>query len=299
MSQSFIKRNLIVDIDGLIIRDPMKITATITKDGDSNQPDFGQVTIMNLSQTTRSILTEESKKMSIYAGYGENENLIITGDIQSIISTKEGTEWITEVIIGDGATALKQAILNKTYDRPITNKDLIKDMVRVSGLSDQPVEFIDVDDATQMLRGFTVNGAIEDELTSLTATAGMNWNIQGGKVVVSKTNKAREVQAYLISVDTGMIGSPEIVNTGSDLTDKKAKSGKRLKVKALCIPSVRPNDRVRIKTTTLQGRVGSVTYNSTVDNPIDEQYKVMSVDHNLDSREGPFETTMEVEDIIT
>jgi len=284
-----LERTLILNIDGLEIRSPAKITANITKDVSSNAPDSAQVTIYNLSEETRTKVTK-AKKIEISAGYREKVEVVFLGDIQAVLSKKEQTEWTTQVFCGDGATAMKQAIINKTYTKPLKAKELIEDISRTSGLAND-IEFMDgIEDTKGTLRGSVRNGKATREIDRICRARGWKWNLQNEKLVVSQSGKSRTDNGYLISVETGMIGSPEWLNVGQD-TSKEPE--KKLTVEALCIPSIKPNDKVRVISGGISGRIGSFTYNTTRANPLDAFFCVESVTHNLDSREGSFSTSLD------
>ncbi len=286
-----IKRNLIIDIDGLEIRDPLKIIVVCAKDANSDQPDFAEILLVNLSEGTRSQVIK-AKKIAIYAGHGDNANLVFLGDIQAVSNKKNDTEWETRILAGDGATVMRQSIINKTYRKPIKTKDLIRDIASSGGLADT-VEFVDIPETTDILRGITLSAPTRTELSRICNPRGWTWNIQNEKLVVVGKEASRKKTAYDIGVDTGMIGSPEWINMGQGVsTDRKADPVK-IRVKVLCIPSIRPKDKIKIRTSSLEGRIGSFTYAGEDTQRLNDFFTVENVTHNLDSRDGDFSSTIE------
>jgi hypothetical protein len=288
---SRIKRNLVVQIDDIAVRDPAKITARITKDVESDSPDFCEVTIYNLTEATRSKIIA-SKRIEVSGGYSDTEEVIFTGDIQAVLNKKDPSNWKTTIIAGDGATAMVQSIINKTYKKPTDVKTVLEDIARTSGLA-KKIEFIDIENSTDTLRGTTRVGRATSEINNICLPRDWTWNIQNDTLVICKHGKGREIEAYKISVDTGMIGSPEWVNTGQDLSGKEKKDGQKIKVDSLCIPSIKPNDKVRIQTMSLSGRMGTFVYKRDNEDPMDDVFIVQNVTHDLDSREGSFKSSLE------
>jgi hypothetical protein len=287
----YIKRNLTVQIDDIAISEPAKIKVTCTKENDGKTPDFCDVTLYNLSENIMSKIVE-SKRILVTAGHNEVESKVFLGDIQAVTTKKTQNEWVTKIIAGDGATALAQSIINKTYKKPISAKTMIEDIARTSKLS-KKTEFIDVGDEKGTLRGTSVTGKASSEIDRLCRARDWNWSIQNETLTVCKNGSSRKNEAYRIAVDSGMIGSPEWINTGTDLRGKKPKDGFKIKVEALAIPSVRPNDKIRIETFTLMGKIGSFVYRKDVSDPLNDVFIVDKVRHDLDSREGNFRTTLE------
>ena len=287
-----LKRNLTVQIDDIAVSEPAKMTVKCTKNVSSDSPDFCEVILYNVSEATRSKIVE-SKRIQVTAGHGDSEELVFIGDIQAVTNTKKPTEWETKIIAGDGATALAQSIINKTYSSPTDVKTLMEDIARTSGLAER-TEFIGIDKGTKdTLRGTTVSGKAAKEISRLCTPRDWTWNIQDETLVVCPIGKSRDPEAYKISVETGMIGSPEWINTGMNLHGKAPKEGFKIKVDVLCIPSIKPNDKIRIETKALSGRIGTFVYKRDNDNPLNDVFVVEKVTHDLDSREGNFKSTLE------
>ena len=287
-----IVRNMAVVIDGLEFRDPAKITAVVTKDRESDQPDYGEATVYNLSPGTRQAVIN-AERIEIFFGYQGTVELVYAGDIQAVEHKKTETEWQTKFIAGDGAVALQQAIINKTYSEPMTPKELIEDMARSSGLT-QTVKFngIDKENAKRELRGSTRVGQAQNEIKMLCNQFGWTWNMQNGILYVTGREGSKEGTAFLINSETGMIGSPEWVNTGRNQKGGKPENGLKIRVKTLPIPSIEPSDKIRVQTTGLQAQVGGLSIG--VDGgTVDEEFVVEKVNHRLDSREGMAYTEIE------
>jgi hypothetical protein len=283
-------RNLILNISGLEIRDPMMIIAKIVKDSKSNQPDFAEITIFNLSEGTRAEIALPGKQIAIYGGHGSVQDLIFLGDVQSVTSAKDGTEWTTAITAGDGSTAMKQAIINKSYSQPVKFLDLVNDLVTSSGLA-ETVENIGAENFSIGSRGSAYAGSASKYLTDIAEAHGYEWNIQDGAAVVSKIGSSR-AKLYKISVETGMIGSPEWVNTGKDNSHAAEKDGLKIKVKSLCIPSIKPIDQVNIISRTMEAKIGGNLF-KTVKQSLNDFFVVSRIIHNLSSRQGEFSTEIE------
>jgi len=287
-----IKRNLTVQIDDIAVSEPAKITVTCTKDIDSDSPDFCEVEIYNVTEGTRTKIVD-SKRIKVTAGHGSNEELLFIGDIQAVLNKKDPSEWVTKIIAGDGATAMAQSIINKTYSSPTDVKTMIEDIAKTSGLAEK-TEFVGIENSTKdTLRGTAMTGTASQEISRLCRPRDWTWNIQDETLVVCPKGKSREEEAYRIAVDTGMIGSPEWINTGQDLRGNKPKDGFKIKVDVLCIPSIKPNDKIRIETMALEGRIGTFVYKRDNDNPLNDVFIVEKVRHTLDSRDGDFKSNLE------
>ena len=65
----------------------------LTKD---SEPNDGECTIYNLSETSRNKISE-GDKVELFAGYDGNYKLISIGDIFNVQNRNPGTEWQTRI----------------------------------------------------------------------------------------------------------------------------------------------------------------------------------------------------------
>jgi len=271
----------------------LNLSVRVSKSADSKAPDSAQITIFNLAAASRSFITSASG-VEIRAGYSGAVADLFAGNIQVVLNTKRATEWETTVIAGDAATAMRQAIINKTYNQPIEARELLRD---IAASATPPlasrVEFIDAESGDTPLRGSVRHGVAVDEVERICAPRGWKWSLQDGVLVVAGGGKSRKTLQYLISADTGMIGTPEIINTGQDLSGKTPVSGMRIKAISACIPGIKPHDEARIISRALSGKFGNELYEGTPEQPFDRVFSVQVVNHILNSRDGAFETTIE------
>lgn len=268
----------------------LKMHAQIVKDGKTGEDDFCEMEIYNLSEPTRELFNTEYTSIVVSAGYGERIGVIFTGDIQSATHLHEGQNWVTKIIASDGGKALDQALINKTYKKGTTMGQMMQDFQNISGIPDLTMVNLDVDKVLE--RGKTVSGMMRDVLTDLGNSNGFDWSVQDGSLVAVKTDVARSSQRVVISAQTGMLGTPEWMNTGTSKAKTEDEDGTRLKVVSLCQTSIKPFDRVYIKSEALSGRIGNISIDVNPTTLIGE-FKVVKITHDIDSFEGEFKSIIE------
>lgn len=288
------KRNLIVKVgneeDILTIKEPLTIQATIVKDIKSGESDYAQVTITNLSTSSRDKLNTEYGKIQILGGYGDQEDLMFLGNIISSTHKKEGAEWISTIECGDGIEILDKALINKTYEKGFKLGDIIRDFAKESDLSVESIIGIDENFALDRGKSFSMDS--KQALTELGNANNFDWSIQDNNLVIAKRGTGREQVTRVISARTGMVGSPEWINTGADDQKTVTQKGQAFKVNSLCIPSLRPVDKILIKSESLKGRIGSYNYNIEKED-YQIEFIVNKVQHDLNNRSGNFITQIE------
>ena len=77
-------------------------------------------------------------------------------------------------------------------------------------------------------------------------------------MIAVETSVPRNSQRIVISAQTGMLGSPEWMNTGTSKAKTQDEDGTRLKVVSLCQASIKPFDKIFVKSVALRGRIGNI-----------------------------------------
>lgn len=293
MAEKF-RRNLSIVVgdgtDTLTITEPLTIQATIVKDLKSGEEDYAQVNITNLSEGTRNKLNEQYSKIIIKGGYGEQEDIIFSGSIIASTHKKEGAEWLSTIECGDGVEVLDSAIINKTYNKGFRLGDIIKDIANVGGLDIE--DTIGINSDFSLERGKVFSSDMKQALTELGDANDFDWTIQDNKLVIAKRGEGRSSEVHIISAKTGMIGTPEWINNGADKQKTSTTTGQAFKVNALCIPSLKPADKIIIKSESLDGRIGNYFFKKDR-NEYETEFIVTKVQHDLNNRVANFATQIE------
>ena len=94
-----------------------------------------QIKIYNLGKNTRNQIykdrytTTEYWKVSLKAGYGESLKEVFAGNIYEANSTKEKTEWITNIDCFDGLDAIQNGFTATTVSKETSLKDVMKGVI--------------------------------------------------------------------------------------------------------------------------------------------------------------------------
>lgn len=276
--------------EAITVTEPTTIRATIVKDLKTGEKDYAQITIFNLKHGTRDALNSKYQKISIIGGYADQTDTIFTGEVVSVSHKHEGTEWITVLECGDGVEILDTALINKTYEKGFKLGDILRDFASTNALPLE--EIIGINENKALSRGKSFSTDMQSALNELGKAHDFDWSVQDGKLSVIKSGQGRAELTRVISARTGMVGSPEWINTGSDAAKLAVQKGLKFKVVSLCIPSLKPADLIIVESGSLQGRMGNYYYN--VDKPTYRtEFIVSKVQHDLDNREGNFVTQIE------
>lgn len=195
-------------------------------------PNLSTIRVYNLSESTRDrIVSGEFKCLRFEAGY-EELGLLFMGDIVNPVVKKDGADIITEIQVADGFKAINKSVANVTLKAGSTDKDVAK-MV----MSDVEIGIIDTPIIKPLPRGKVLNGDSRFIMNNIAKNQNADWSVQDGKLHVLPKNKVlAKNEGFVISQETGLIGTPEKSDSGMELTyllEPKISIGSLIRVESI------------------------------------------------------------------
>lgn len=217
------------------------------------QPNKAEIQIWNLNPEHRGELQKlRDVFVAIQAGYGGEESLIFAGDLTETRVLRDGEDLVVEIRSGDGEKAHRTGRVSASFGKNAKVGDVIKAVGRnlYEQLKGSPGDNVFEKAANVKLEGVsgvfsegvTIHGNTAREFGRLVESAGLEYSIQSGKIVLTKRGKARtQTTSLVLSFDSGLIAAPERSSDGI------------VKARALMIPGLEPPDLVRLDTDGVQG----------------------------------------------
>lgn len=181
-----------------------------------SEPNDATITVYNLNDSNRDLLTsKEYDRLELFVGYvADSPKLIFKGDIISVINEKDDLDIITTLKCADGYKAFTQSKTIRTMSAGQTDNDFVdqalKDFKTARGNIDLPND-------RALPRGKVFMCDTREVMNKIAKNNNANWSIQDGELVVLPKDKALD-EGYIISSDTGMIGSPRKTDKGIEVT---------------------------------------------------------------------------------
>ena len=91
---------------------------------DVESPNTAKVQVWNLSDEKLKILDGKDCIVELKAGYGNNNALILAGNITSVITTPENADRMTEIEVMDGRVELRDTAICISINGPVDCKDV-------------------------------------------------------------------------------------------------------------------------------------------------------------------------------
>lgn len=243
-----------------VIRD-LRIAFEITKTLEKT-PNRATITVHNLGRGGRQESAVRPLHARLYAGYDDNPEEIFSGDVYWGHSMRKGPTWVTKLMFGEGHRAIKYARISHSFKSNTSTGDIMKTLAGSMGLKipssiSEAKEFV-----KQYATGFTLQGLSGEQMTKILKRHGMSWSVQGRELQILRGGEARPGEAYVISQDTGMVGSPEF--------GPPQKKGKApiVRVRHKLYPAIRPGHKIKIESRDVNGvfRAETVTHRGDTHN---------------------------------
>jgi hypothetical protein len=185
----------------------------------SSTPNKAEIEIVNLSEDSRTRIQAKGLPVVIEAGYQGFTRVVFTGDTRFAKTTRQGTDWITTVETGDGASARRIARINESLPAAADVATILRTASRALGLDPGNLEAKIAEGGTRTLlkqwaNGGVLTGNAHDVFARIAADAGYQFSIQRGSIQLLAPNEATQAEAVLLTPRTGLLGSPDVGEKG-------------------------------------------------------------------------------------
>ena len=269
------------------IRD-LRFAFSIEK-GSGENPNQCTCRIYNLNPDSRGLVETVNNVLILKAGYKRDvgEITIFTGTVTRAITKREGADLVTELEMSDGGLEYRDSKTSFSFAPGVSAGQVLSNIAATFGL---PVRPLPSEIAQkQYPDGFAFVGRSREAMAKACEYLGLEWSLQNREVQILKKGKAVAMQAFVLSPDTGLIGSPESehktlsekaaakkgitekqkgvrVTFGTD--DASGDKGKKLEVqgykcRTLLQPTMQPGGYVRLDTKSIKQeffRIEAVTH---------------------------------------
>lgn len=226
----------------------LRVSFKISKT-DGKEPNTAEITVTNLNDDSRGQLQKKGLKVVLEAGYNATGVARLhRGDARTVDHVRDKASWNTIVKCGDGERAYKHARVAESFAAGTGAGDVLTFLANASGLQVGNVPTVVANLTTRYDQGYVVSGRWSDEMDRLVKAIGYGWSIQDETLQVLLPGQATNGQIPLISVESGLIGSPEF-----GTPEKKGKPA-LVKFQSLLMPTT-PGAKVHLKSERYDGDV--------------------------------------------
>lgn len=170
----------------------------------SATPDISEITIYNLSNSSIASIKRQAYT-HLNVGYGDDVGSILVGNIESVETHNNGVDRVTRIKVSDGATEWRSRKVDQTYKKGVKASYMMRDLAKRMKL-----EVAEIRPAKDMTYkgGKTFNSTIGSALVELAEDTKSKIFVDKGRLYIREEARGSKT-GFVLSSDTGMVGSPE------------------------------------------------------------------------------------------
>ncbi|MDN8056375.1 hypothetical protein QZN12_24020 [Burkholderia multivorans] len=265
--------------------------------GDIQTPNSARIRIFNVSDDTAQRIQGEFTRVVLQAGYENGPyGVIFDGTVKQVRRGRYSpTETVVDVTAASGDMWYNHAVVSTTLAAGSTYMDHVQAAIATMKPYGLTVGYLPEFDAKPLPRGKVVFGMARDVLRNAALNLNADWSIQDTQFQMVPQNSYIPGEALVLTAETGMIGLPTQDQNG-------------ITVKCLLNPNARISGLVKIDNKSIQRAEYSLTvsdaaaksnaylkYFSRLNN--DGVYKILVAEHEGDTRDNPWYTTLTCIDV--
>lgn len=226
---------------------PLHVTFSIQK-SDLETQNTGKLEVWNLSKDHIAELEKSNCIVALKAGYGEKLALIFSGFVSFVSTVADGADRKTTIEVLDSLTAARDTYITLSYNGTVNWQTIFNDVANKMGCSivyGYNVQFADVSN------GYSYVGLAKNVLAKGCECCGLSWNVQNGVLHIKQNGDSLSRQGYVLSAETGMIGTPDRVSIKDSEDSSLSKIG--YDVKYFLNGAITIDDCVRLESEVVTG----------------------------------------------
>ncbi len=227
----------------------LRVTFKIEKNS-SKHTNNAEITIYNLSPTSRMGIVQRGTPVALVAGYTDTAAIIYVGELVEPTHTRDGSDWTTKLVCRTGDAAWYR-YTSRAYTGSVPRVQVLTDLAASMGYSVPTAGAALVSDHGVLGTGIVTHGQVHAEMDYLLRPLGLEWSIQDGELQIVAMNTGTREPAVLLNATSGLIGTPE-PQEAYHFTATRGKP-KGIKAKSLLQPSIRPGRLVKIESESATG----------------------------------------------
>lgn len=244
----------LLDTPQSLVIEELQITFDIDKAASSTL-DSCKIVLMNISNESREFLAsyrDESIYVDLQAGYEDDMKTLFRGMVRNVSEEREGHISRTTVALQDGYTNVREAYSSFTVfpssSAFVVFEKLLQDIGLPAGRYVRPTRLLPPEP-------YICHGKTKDCFKKLADDIDYIFSIQDAAVdFLPKDSQATVKNVYIVSPETGLIGSPKLLsNSSGKLQAAKREPSSGISFKALLNGGLKTNDIIRVESREFSG----------------------------------------------
>ena len=180
------------------------------------EPNPAKISVYNLNENNRNrIMSGEFDKVILMAGYNELRT-VFAGDIVDKYERRNATDTILNLECGDGAYDITNARINAVLSGGANDASIVDKSLATMTKTELGAVILPLNN--HLPRGRVLVGNTRDIMGKIARSNHADWFVHDGSLVVLPKDQHLGEEGFVISKDSGMVGSPEKTKDGVKVT---------------------------------------------------------------------------------
>lgn len=243
---------------GILVNNPWQITFDISKSADNkrNNGNSAVIEIYNLSDDQIKLLESDYLEVSFSVGYKDTGvHLIVQGNVTETSTVKSGNDYVTQLKIGEGYTALNHEQLASVVSPGKTVADVLEEIrQQMPGVARGAYTGTNLNNP--IVFGWRLKGSPKEMLMKLCESQNLEYNINAGVLNVSEENGLLTKDtglAPVLNAATGLVDLPFHTSETGRKPKKDKKRRRGVQFKALLNTDIVPGKIVKLESKWITG----------------------------------------------
>lgn len=223
----------------------------IARKNRSDTPNTMNVQVFNPAPSTRLNASDSSATMELSAGYAGENILVSRAEIDLAIVDRDPPDIVLDIEGQEALRTLRETTLSISHAGGSSVQTVLDEIVARLGIDVRPIE---ADLSAALRGGFAHVGKANRALDDLMRRVGGAWSVQNGQLLIlGPEGKVKEGDAFVLSPQSGLIGSPYAVEeqTSSEKQSTEPRIGYR--VTSLLNAEIEPGDVIKVEAADVEG----------------------------------------------
>jgi len=235
-----------------------QVSFDISKSSDnSKKSNSASIEIYNLSDATLKALEVDYPAAIFEVSYESTNNLqvLFAGQVTNTSTRKQGTDRVTQLIMGTGYTELNHQTLNKLVPAGSTVKDVAEELVKAFPNISRGV-YNGTNFNSKLINGYAISGTLKSQLDRLSQAYKLEWRIDKDTLYINDKSRAATenfATAFVISPSTGLIEIPYYTSGDARRTVDDNVKRQSVQFSMLINPNIIAGDIIKLEDTAITG----------------------------------------------
>jgi hypothetical protein len=246
------------DGNGGFVENPWQIKFDVSKSADNkrNNGNSAVIEIYNLSDSQIKLLQSDYLEVTLSVGYkSTGAHVLVLGNVTESSTVKSGDDYVTQLKIGEGYTALNHQNLAQMVSPGKTVADVLEEIrQQMPGVARGAYTGTNLNNP--IIFGWRLKGTPRDMLMKLCEAQGLEYNINSGVLNVTGENglASKNTQlAPVLNANTGLIDMPFYTSETGRKPKKDQKRRRGVQFKALLNTDIVPGKIVKLESKWISG----------------------------------------------